>query len=464
MYQNTVQLDCITAKPNQASSTNLLPWSKLGNVDVVRMWSKEIIATVKSGGNLEDWALAGHAIALIHEDIDDSRKILQRVAFDIGFEFAEMRSSEIQQRFSAEPLDIKYSVPTLVYLAPGNWMKEIETEDADNPLLLLQDNICELIHQFNPKQPIIFATSTAKFSDLAVKFREVGLFDRRFKIIKPTLEEIATRFIEEVGADICGESVHNSLSKVGKLLELEFDDNRRQGLIALTLKRMAKRENRQIKFDDLVNLAMRGSAESDEYPTKTKEALLKIAIHEAGHATVAMIDSNGANTPEYVSIIESDGYHGMVSDSYAYHYAKNNNMTYADFRHQIRIFLAGRVAEHLIFGSENISTSSAKGDLRKATEITHDMFSYRGISADMESMEGASANLCAEMETNSPSNLFRIESTVQSFLAKQYKIIYELLIQNKAVFDAIVDQLMEKRVLDQQDLIEIKGYTSSQCN
>lgn len=455
MYQNPVQLGCITTKTNQALSTNLLPWSKLGNVDVVRMWSKEIIATVKSGGNLEDWALAGHAIALIHEDIDDSRKILQRVAFDIGFEFAEMCSSEIQQRFSAEPVDIKYSVPTLVYLAPGNWMKEIEDENADNPLSLLQANMRGLIHKFNPKQPIIFATSTAKFSDLAVKFREVGLFDRRFKIIKPTLEEIATRFIEEVGADICGNSVHNSLGKVGKLLELEFDDNRRQRMIALALKRMAKRGNHQVTFDDLVNLAMRGSAESDEYPTKTKEALLKIAIHEAGHATIAMIDSGGANTPEYVSIIESDGYHGMVSDSYDYHYAKNNNMTYADFRHQIRILLAGRVAEHLILGSENISTSSAKGDLRKSTELTHDMFSYRGISTDMESMEGASANLCAEMETNSPSNLFRIESAVQSFLAKQYHIVYELLTKNRAVFDAIVDQLMERRVLDHQDLIKI---------
>ena len=81
-------------------------------------------------------------------------------------------------------------------------------------------------------------------------------------------------------------------------------------------------------------------------------------------------------------------------------------MTYVDFGHQIRILLAGRVAEHLILGLENISTSSAKSDLRKSTVITDYMFSYRGISADMESMEGASANLCAEMETNSPSNLF----------------------------------------------------------
>ena len=169
-----------------------------------------------------------------------------------------------------------------------------------------------------------------------------------------------------------------------------------------------------------------------------------------------MIDSDGANTPECVSIIESDGYHGMVSDSYDYHYAKNNNMTYADFRHQIRILLAGRVAEHLILGSENISTSSAKGDLRKSTEMTHDMFSYRGISADMESMEGANANLCAEMEANSPSNLFRTESMAQSFLAKQYNIVYELLTKNRAVFDNIVDQLMERRVLDHQDLLKIK--------
>ena len=460
MYEDkkSDQLANITAKPNEALSTNILPWSKLGNVEVVRKWSEEIIAVIKSDGHLEDWALVGHAITLIHEDAINCRNILQKVAHDIGFEFSEINATEIQQRFSAEPMDINYSVPTLVYLAPGNWMKENNDEDADkdNLLLSLQDNICALINQFNPKHPVIFTTSIAKFSEFADKFRQVSLFDRRFKVIKPTMEELAKSFIEEVGADICGENIHNSLGKVGKLLDLNFDDRRRQGLIALSLRRTAKKEARQVTFDDLVNLTMRGSAESDDYATKTKEALLNIAVHEAGHATIAMIDSDGANTPEYVSIIESDGYHGMVSDSYDYHYAKNNNMTYVDFRHQIRIFLAGRAAEHLILGSENISTSSAKGDLRKSTEIVHDMFSYRGISADMESMEGASANLCYEMETNSPANLFRIESMSRSFLAKQYNIVYEMLINNRSLFDDVVEKLMERHVLDHQELIEIK--------
>ena len=74
----------------------------------------------------------------------------------------------------------------------------------------------------------------------------------------------------------------------------------------------------------------------------------------------------------------------------------------------------------------------------------------------MESMEGASANLCYEMEINSPANLFRVESMAQAFLAKQYNIVYALLTQNRLVFDAIVDQLMKNRVLDHEDLIKIR--------
>ena len=123
--------------------------------------------------------------------------------------------------------------------------------------------------------------------------------------------------------------------------------------------------------------------------------------------------------------------------------------------------LAGRVAEHLMLGSEHVRVSSAKDDLEKATNICFEMFATCGVSDDMESFNGASANLNIELERNSPSNLFKLETMVQQYLKKQYEIVYEMLNKNKNILDMIVDQLMKNKVLDQRDLFYIVSLLKS---
>jgi hypothetical protein len=281
------------------------------------------------------------------------------------------------------------------------------------------------------------------------------LFDRRFNIIRPTLEEIASNFIEMVGVGLCDQGLNEHLGKVGKLLEMEFSDRRRQELIALTLKRLAKKENRKICFSDLVDLSLKGSAESDAYPLRHQDVIQQIAIHEAGHATVAIIDSNGKNVPEYAGVVESHHYNGIVADSFAYHYSKNGKRTYADMKHQIRILLAGRVAEHLILGSENISIVAAKDDFERASDICYDMFSKRAISDDMETLDGVISNLFISPAKASTSEVFRIESKVRDYLETQYRIVYELLNTHRKLLDEITNRLVNDKILDQEDLSEV---------
>lgn len=444
----------------------ILPWSKLGQVDVIKQWSEEVNLAIKSQITLEDWALVGHAITIIHDDIDECYRILQRVALDLDFNLEVLDAAAIQQQFSEEKFSMSVDKPTLVYLKPNSWMSTIDENDVDNKCLnsLLQTRICNLVKQFNPKKPIIFATSIANYNNFSKVFKHAGLFDRRFTVNKPSLDEIATNFIENVGLQICGDSLKNSLGKVGILLDLDFGDKRRQSLIALSLKRIANKEKRLVEFTDLVNLAMRGSGESDDYPTKSKDTLKQVAIHEAGHAAISIIDSKGANMPDYASIIESHNFAGIVSDSYEYHYAENTQKTYAGFRHQIRIFLGGRVAEHLVLGSENIVTGSATGDLKNATNLCFEMFAYRGIASEMEALECASSNLSSMLDPNSQSNLFRVETMVREYLQKQYVAVYEMLESNRSLFDEIVDEIMSNRILDQQDFIKIARLHTNFCS
>ena len=247
---------------------NPLPWTKLGHVEVIKSWSKEAMIAVKKKGNVQDWALVGHAITIVHDDIEDCRNILQRVAHDLEFEFTYFDDLNILKNFAGEEVSIECDTPTLVYLEPGAWMKNLEEEEGavDEMLSSTQDNLCSLIENFNPEFPVIYATSTDDLAKLSPKFRKVGLFDRRFELIKPTLEEIAESFLELLGDDICGHSLKAQLGKVGKLLDLDFDDRRRKELVALTLKRIAKRNNRKVEFADLLDISLQGSGEFDNYP------------------------------------------------------------------------------------------------------------------------------------------------------------------------------------------------------
>lgn len=428
-----------------------LPWEKLGRIEVIKSWAEEIKLAIASNASLEDWKLIGHAVTIIHDNQDDCKNILHRVAHDIGFEFQFINRYSVNKSFISIKDSLDYKRPTLVYLEPGKWMEELD-DDASDDAISVQENLCELVRSFDPQLPVIYAISANDLFDIAQKFRKVGLFDRRFNVIKPSLEEMASSFIEMIGDDLCGQNIKGSLGKVGKLLDLEFDDKRRQELIALTLKRIAKKENRNVNFSDLVNLALKGSAEYDPYPEKSFEVIKRIAIHEAGHALISVLDSSGKNIPEYVGVIESHQYSGVVADSIAYHYSINGKRSYMDFRHQVRILLAGRAAEHLVLGIENISVISAKDDLKRATEMSYDMFAHRGIPSEIDSFEGALSNLSVFIDKNSQAALSRIEEMTRQFLKDQYLIVYEMLKTNQETLDLISENLVKESVLNHEDI------------
>jgi cell division protease FtsH len=107
-----------------------------------------------------------------------------------------------------------------------------------------------------------------------------------------------------------------------------------------------------------------------------------VAAHEAGHAAVAILDSNGKNIPDYWSIVPGADFKGVVAESIAYRESLGGRTTYADFRHQIRVRLAGRAAEELAFGPENIS-SGACGDLESVWKRSSRAFGRWGFAPDM---------------------------------------------------------------------------------
>jgi ATP-dependent metalloprotease len=107
----------------------------------------------------------------------------------------------------------------------------------------------------------------------------------------------------------------------------------------------------------------------------TKESLHRTAVHEAGHALVAL--SNPEAMPVYkATIMPRGGALGYVAqlpkgDIYS--------VTHAELEARLDICMAGRVAEEVFFGSDQVSTG-ASSDFAQATETARNMAMRYGFS------------------------------------------------------------------------------------
>ena len=181
----------------------------------------------------------------------------------------------------------------------------------------------------------------------------------------------------------------------------------------------------------------------------------KDAIHEAGHALISIIDSEELNIPDYCSIISMRDYSGMMLESFSYNYDRTKDRTYRNLRHQIRIALGGRAAEHVMFGIENVNAWGSESDLLFATFRAKQLMGNCGFAPDSELNPALHQNLAIFEDNPSPSEAQHIEALSRQFLATQYEAVLEMISNNKKLLKSITDQLLRKHVLYQPDFVEI---------
>ena len=84
-----------------------------------------------------------------------------------------------------------------------------------------------------------------------------------------------------------------------------------------------------------------------------------------------------------------DDMHGVVVPAYESHERKSDDLSYKDIVYKIKVALAGRAAEHLLLGIDEIGASGASSDMEKATQLASSMFGLWGLSDDNTSIESA---------------------------------------------------------------------------
>jgi cell division protease FtsH len=128
--------------------------------------------------------------------------------------------------------------------------------------------------------------------------------------------------------------------------------------------------------------------------------------------------------------------------------------TYEDFRHKIRISLAGRAAEEIAFGFDGISSGS-RADLEDCAQLSIKAFAFWGFAPSMNDIEASASNLAILLDDPSPSENLHYEMLTRKFLADEYKAAVKILNENRTLLDAITDRLLRDSVLEQSEIADL---------
>jgi len=320
-----------------------------------------------------------------------------------------------------------------------------EREQTLNQLLVEMDG-------FNNSTGVIIMAATNRSDVLDPALLRPGRFDRqitvhlpdlrgreailrvhaRNKTIDPSvkLEDLAPRIPFFSGADI-----ENLLNEAG-ILAARFN---RETILMEDL-------------DEAIDRVLMGPAKkSKKYTPKERKM---VAYHEAGHAVIGIRFEN-ANIVQKITIIprgRAGGYNLMVPKEETYFQTKK------DLLEEITGFLAGRVAEELVF--DEISTG-AHNDFQRATQIARLMVTEVGMSnlgpIQYEQRDG---NVFLGRDYLKEKNFsdqiaLEIDKEVREIIMNCYESAKKCITDNRELLDTIAYYLLEIETLTKENIDEI---------
>ena len=409
-------------------------------------WAQELKQTIEASSPEDRWELFGHGLVLEGEDADGCEQSIRLISEQLNIGFQYLNSTQI---LDIEDLVGKnFSHPKIVFIEAGDW---IQSSSNDDESLQKQKTTTEFLKNLVGK-PIVCILVSDSYADIATCFRYQRIFDRHLQWMEPMPEFIGQDLIDLVGAEKFDISILNSMNRLGCILCSDFPVSRRIGMLASALRRIAHFQNRQIQWQDIYRLVTSGTG--DGYESTRNKHDLQVAIHEAGHALITVLESDGKNIPEIASILSGKGYVGIVVEGYQHAYETEGPLSFKAACTKIRIALAGRVAEELTSGRLEVDVHLAQDDLRRASRIAFDLVTKGGFDCLHGEKELSGSNLFIPEREASKTNDHYLNQA-RTLMEKQYEAVRFLLIKHRDSLELIVSELLNKKLLTHQDFREM---------
>jgi len=297
---------------------------------------------------------------------------------------------------------------------------------------------------FSDRGRVFVIAATNKPENVDPALRRAGRLDRVVEMGLPTmnaLEKIFAYYLTKHEVDIEASDID-----LRPLAEAAF--GRTGADVSLAVRgavRRARLAGRPVCQDDLLaDLFHRPLDESVMRPL-SGEGLRRVAVHEAGHALVRLKLYGGQGGISYLSIVpRPDGKLGFVALTPNPDTATVNR---SDFMAYLVVLLAGRAAEEVYFGLEEVGAGAGGGtesDLASATAMATDMVCRLGLGQNMR---------LQWRQTPTAQDLQEIESLI----AESYEQAKALVAEHRDVAERIVDALMAKQEMSGEELAGLIG-------
>jgi cell division protease FtsH len=216
----------------------------------------------------------------------------------------------------------------------------------------------------------------------------------------------------------------------------------------------ARRDREQVTMRDFTDSLERIVLGAARKLLLTEEDRRRTAYHEAGHALVGMLTPR-ADPVRKVSIIPRGRALGVTFSA-----PDADRLTYDEetLLARLRVALAGRAAEELVFGTH---TSGAESDLEQVTALARQMVGRWGMSdavgplAALPASDDATAFPGAQIV--SPETQRIVDEEARRLAVDAQNAAADLLGEHRDRLDALASALLEHETLDEHDAYEAAG-------
>ena len=304
---------------------------------------------------------------------------------------------------------------------------------------------------------ILLIAATNRADQLDPALLRPGRFDRRLYFDLPTKQgraELIDFFMDrkthhqQLDDPQARERLaHDTFGYTPVMIEHLFDES-----ILLAL----RDGRRQMSLDDVYEAKLTDEIGIKQPVVYTEGDRSAVAIHEAGHATVAYFLGKGRRL-EVLSIIKRRGSLGLLAHGDS---EERFTRTRSEIEAGIAIALGGLVAEEQLLGESGTGPAS---DLAHATSLAAQMVGSFGMAGSLISFDAIAegpigrTNLVAKVLSDQQG-----KERVEDILTEQKQQVEALLAANRDVHRALADALIERDELVGNEILQvIEGAVSA---
>lgn len=327
-----------------------------------------------------------------------------------------------------------------------------ERENTLNQLLVEMDG-------FDASSGVIIMAATNRPDVLDPALLRPGRFDRQVLVDRPDMKGREAIF-----------KVHTKSLKLSAKVDLKRLAAQTPGFAGAEIANvcneaaiLAVRNNREevtmSDFEAAIERVIAGLEKKNKIINEKEKKI--VAYHESGHAIVGYF-TPGADEVQKVSIVPR----GFGALGYTLQMPLEDRylMTKNELLGKIKGLLGGRAAEEIVFGE--VSTG-ASNDLERVTQLARNMIVVYGMSERLPNLSLVNKSnpgflgQAAGLERRSEYVEKTIDEEVSAIISQCYQEVKKLLSDKRHLLDQMAAALLQKEVLDKEEIKNILGESTT---